>query len=34
MASAVLSIAPDGNLSRYLQEIREFPLLSSEEGLP
>ena len=33
MATAVLSIAPEGNLSRYLQEIRRFPLLTPEEEL-
>jgi RNA polymerase sigma-32 factor len=33
LASAVINIAPDGNLSRYLQEIRKFPMLSAEEEL-
>ena len=34
MASAlVLPIAPEGNLSRYLQEIRKFPMLTPEEEL-
>jgi len=33
MASATLNIAPEGNLSRYLQEIRKFPMLSPEEEL-
>ena len=33
MSSAVLNIAPEGNLARYLQEIREFPMLSPEEEL-
>src|SRR6202790_3797725 len=33
MASAVLNIAPEGNLSRYLQEIRKFPMLTPEEEL-
>ncbi|MBV8458198.1 MAG: RNA polymerase sigma factor RpoH [Acetobacteraceae bacterium] len=33
MTSMVLSIAPEGNLSRYLQEIRKFPLLTLEEEL-
>jgi RNA polymerase sigma-32 factor len=33
MASAVLSIAPEGNLSRYLQEIRRFPMLTPDEEL-
>jgi len=28
MASAVLNIAPEGNLTRYLQEIRKFPMLT------
>jgi RNA polymerase sigma-32 factor len=31
MASAVLNIGPEGNLSRYLLEIRKFPLLAPEE---
>jgi RNA polymerase sigma-32 factor len=29
--SPSLSIAPEGNLSRYLQEIRKFPMLGPEE---
>ena len=33
MASSVLNIAPEGNLTRYLQEIRKFPMLSPEEEL-
>lgn len=33
MASAVLNIAPEGNLSRYLQEIRKFPMLTPDEEL-
>jgi RNA polymerase sigma-32 factor len=33
MASAVINIAPEGNLTRYLQEIRKFPMLSAEEEL-
>ena len=33
MASAVLNVGPEGNLSRYLQEIRRFPMLSPEEEL-
>src|SRR3978361_1716566 len=33
MASAVLNVAPEGNLSRYLQEIRKFPMLTPEEEL-
>ena len=31
MASTVINIAHKGNLSRYLQEIRRFPMLSAEE---
>ena len=31
MATAVIPIASEGNLSRYLQEIRKFPMLSHEE---
>ncbi len=33
MASAVFNVAPEGNLSRYLQEIRKFPMLTPEEEL-
>jgi RNA polymerase sigma-32 factor len=33
MASGVISIAPEGNLTRYLQEIRKFPMLTQEEEL-
>ena len=33
MVSAVINVAPEGNLSRYLQEIRKFPMLSAEEEL-
>jgi RNA polymerase sigma-32 factor len=33
VASAVLNVSPEGNLSRYLQEIRKFPMLSPEEEL-
>jgi RNA polymerase sigma-32 factor len=29
--STSLTIAPEGNLSRYLQEIRKFPMLASDE---
>jgi RNA polymerase sigma-32 factor len=29
--STSLSLAPEGNLSRYLQEIRKFPMLAPEE---
>ncbi len=32
-SSSVIPIAPEGNLSRYLQEIRKFPMLSPEEEL-
>ncbi len=31
MTTSVLSIAPEGNLTRYLQEIRKFPMLAPEE---
>src|SRR5579859_6827496 len=31
MAVLTLNIAPEGNLSRYLQEIRKFPMLNPEE---
>src|ERR1700759_4017768 len=33
LASAVINVAPEGNLSRYLQEIRKFPMLTPEEEL-
>jgi RNA polymerase sigma-32 factor len=33
VASAVINIAPEGNLTRYLQEIRKFPMLTAEEEL-
>jgi RNA polymerase sigma-32 factor len=33
MVAAVTTIAPEGNLTRYLQEIRKFPMLSAEEEL-
>ena len=33
MASAVINVGPEGNLSRYLQEIRKFPMLAPEEEL-
>ncbi len=33
MVSAVSSMAPEGNLSRYLQEIRKYPMLTPEEEL-
>ncbi|TXL70693.1 RNA polymerase sigma factor RpoH [Vineibacter terrae] len=28
---AVVSLSPDGNLTRYLQEIRKFPMLAADE---
>jgi len=33
MASLSIPMAPEGNLSRYLQEIRKFPMLTPEEEL-
>jgi RNA polymerase sigma-32 factor len=33
MASAIINVAPEGNLSRYLQEIRKFPMLAPDEEL-
>ena len=33
MASAGIAVPPEGNLSRYLQDIRKFPLLTPEEEL-
>ncbi len=33
MVAAVTSVAPEGNLTRYLQEIRKFPMLTPEEEL-
>jgi RNA polymerase sigma-32 factor len=33
MMALGINIAPEGNLSRYLQEIRKFPMLTSEEEL-
>ena len=33
MVSAVINVAPEGNLSRYLQEIRKYPMLTPEEEL-
>jgi len=33
VVSAIINVAPEGNLSRYLQEIRKFPMLSPEEEL-
>ena len=31
MVAMSIPIAPEGNLSRYLQEIRKFPMLTAEE---
>ncbi len=31
MVAAVINVAPEGNLTRYLQEIRKFPMLTPEE---
>jgi RNA polymerase sigma-32 factor len=33
VVSAVVNVAPENNLSRYLQEIRKFPMLTAEEEL-
>jgi RNA polymerase sigma-32 factor len=33
MASALMNIGPEDSLSRYLQEIRKYPILTSEEEL-
>ncbi len=33
MTSAAITVAPEGNLARYLQEIRKYPMLSAEEEL-
>ena len=33
MAATIVNVAPEGNLSRYLQEIRKFPMLAPEEEL-
>jgi RNA polymerase sigma-32 factor len=33
MAVAAINIAPEGNLTRYLQDIRKFPMLTAEEEL-
>jgi RNA polymerase sigma-32 factor len=33
MAAATINIAPEGNLTRYLQDIRKFPMLTAEEEL-
>ena len=32
-SSMAIPMATEGNLSRYLQEIRKFPMLSPEEEL-
>ena len=32
-SAAIMNIGPDGNLSRYLQDIRKFPMLAPEEEL-
>ena len=32
-SAAIMNIGPDGNLSRYLQDIRKFPMLTPEEEL-
>ena len=33
MAASVINIAPEGNLTRYLQDIRKFPMLAPDEEL-
>jgi len=33
VVAAVINVAPEGNLSRYLQEIRKYPMLTPEEEL-
>jgi len=33
MAAAIINVAPEGNLTRYLQEIRKFPMLSAQDEL-
>ncbi len=33
MVAAVINVAPEGNLTRYLQEIRKFPMLAPDEEL-
>jgi len=33
VVSAVINVAPEGNLSRYLQEIRKYPMLTPDEEL-
>ncbi len=32
-SAAIMNIGPDGNLSRYLQDIRKFPMLTPDEEL-
>jgi RNA polymerase sigma-32 factor len=33
VVSSVINVAPEGNLTRYLQEIRKYPMLTPEEEL-
>ncbi|MCB8884085.1 RNA polymerase factor sigma-32, partial [Acidisoma cellulosilytica] len=33
MALAMLKFAPEDNLSRYLQDIRKYPMLTAEDEL-
>ena len=33
MVAALINVAPEGNLTRYLQEIRKFPMLTADEEL-
>ncbi len=33
MVAAIINVAPEGNLTRYLQEIRKFPMLTPEVEL-
>lgn len=33
MASAVINLTPEGNLTKYLQDIKKYPLLSHEEEI-
>jgi RNA polymerase sigma-32 factor len=33
LASLAINVAPEGNLTRYLQEIRKFPMLTQEQEL-
>ncbi len=33
MAAAIINVAPEGNLTRYLQEIRKFPMLAAQDEL-